>query len=94
MNQQMTITVSNGKSEWTSRVAKTLGKPIEWTRKHWSKQLERELTTAQTLWLMNAQAAGIIALFATGGTWALRLALMAWFGWSVLRCRKVLREHA
>lgn len=66
--------------------------PMEWFRNYYSAILEREVSMALTRQLLQAQVAFVLSVFACGCHFLLHVALCAWFGIAVLKCRRMLRK--
>lgn len=71
-------------------VSGKLKMPLEWLRKYYSAVLERKISMRQTLLLLQAQAAFVMAVFPAAGPLLLRAAFCGWFAYAVLLCRKAL----
>lgn len=62
-----------------------LVKPLQ---KYYTHVLEKEITTRQTLLLLNAQTAFIFGVFPVACPFMLRISFGAWFLLAVLKCKK------
>ncbi|MGI6222725.1 MAG: hypothetical protein ACOYJG_03870 [Prevotella sp.] len=95
MERQMTINAQDaksgkGKREMIKRFCNWLLEPVDWLTEYYSGLLEQKLNRRQTLWLVNAQIALIMAVFPANLSLVARFVGMLWFGWAVEKCREVL----
>ena len=90
--KQSRCTCPTGFSAVVKAVSNIISVPIEWLSSYYSAILEREVSIALTRQLLQAQMAFVLAVFACGCHFLLHVALCAWFGIAVLKCRRMLRE--
>ena len=60
------------------RVMAYASAPVEWLRRYYSSVLERDVTTAQTLRYLHAQAAFALAVFPSYDSLLMHAAAVAW----------------
>lgn len=90
MKKELTLSHSTMAADAIQNFINKAKKPIEWLSKYYSKVLEREITTHQTLLLLNAQMAFLFAAFPVGGPILLRILCCGWFLHAVLKCKHAL----
>lgn len=77
-------------SAWRS-FNKAIMTPVKWLSAYYSECLEREMSTSQTLHLLNAQAAFIMNVFPVECPWLLRIAFGAWLAIAIKGCYDALK---
>ncbi len=98
MEQRITINAENtkdtlSKKEAIKRLTDWLMEPIDWLSEYYSGLIEEKLNRSQTLWLINAQAALVAAVFPADLSLMVRVINMLWFGWALEKCREVLHKQ-
>ena len=69
-----------------------ISRPVNELGQYYSRVLDRRLDRRQTLSLIEAQTAFLVALVAGESPLLLRVALLAWAVADVCRCRRLLHE--
>lgn len=62
--------------------------PLRWLQKYYSVVMEKEISTHQTLLLLQTQVAFVMGVFPADINLALRAAFLGWFAYSLHKCRK------
>lgn len=94
MKQEMTLNACVTKTGFsiTSLFATALRQPLSSLTNYYSRVLEQPLNNRQTLLLLNAQLAFLMAVFPVECPLLLRLGFLAWLGSALLKCREVMRD--
>ncbi len=99
MEKNLILTVSEGRTDAVKENAKSevkkwfkyISTPVEWVGKYYSHILERPVSKAQTLHLLEAQAAFACSVLPMECPLLLHGAFIGWFAWSVWKCKKAMR---
>ncbi|MBQ7422208.1 MAG: hypothetical protein IJV27_08715 [Prevotella sp.] len=95
MKKQIAMQAENSRAnhvtEWLCNFILNIAKtPLEPIRSYFSACLERELDTHQTLLILQAQLAFVLAAFPTDCSLLLRGTFALWFYWTVRKCEQAL----
>ena len=91
MEQRITINAENTKDTISKKEA--IKRLTDWLSEYYSGLIEEKLNRSQTLWLINAQAALVAAVFPADLSLMVRVINMLWFGWALEKCREVLHKQ-
>ena len=70
------------------KAAMSAKQPVEWLRKYYSAIIEKEISTKQTLLLLEAQLAFVLSMWPADINILMRTAFLGWFGYSLWKCKK------
>lgn len=91
MNNEMMMNVSEQKFELVMmQLAKAVRRPLTRLSGYYSKVLERPVDNRQTLLLLNAQLAALMAIFPIDCALSLRVVCGAWLVSALLKCKAAL----
>ena len=88
VNESNKVLVNDNLVKAIARITKGFGMPLEWLRKYYSQVIEKEITTKQTMLLLETQSAFVLGIFPVDCSLILRAICGGWFVWSLLRCKK------
>ncbi|MBQ9644896.1 MAG: ATP-binding protein [Prevotella sp.] len=92
MNNNMILSANEmRKNGADNQLTACFGRPLALLTRYYSEVLERQLTTQQTLHLLNAQLAFLMTVF-PATSMVLRVLCLTWFVSAVLKCRLSLRR--
>jgi hypothetical protein len=91
MNNEMTMTASGVKTAQVMKmVAMAINRPLNVLSLYYGNVLGRKMSIKQTLCLLNAQVAFIMAVFPACSLF-LRVLFVVWLVTAVMKCREMLR---
>lgn len=92
MKKEMVLTTNSAEvssiNEIIARMKETTLRPVVSISKYYSRILEKEINTHQTLLLINAQIAAALAIFPLSYSLVLRVLFISWFATAVIQCKK------
>lgn len=91
MDNKMTLTANAAEtmnmSDRTAKIVSTIRRFVAPLARYYSRVLDTEVSTRQTLLLVNAQAAFFMTVFPADCHLLLRLGCLAWLISAVMKCR-------
>lgn len=92
MKKELVLTTNNSATRNISEVISSIKgyaiRPIASLSKYYTKLMGEEISTRQTLLLINAQVAAVFAIFPLSYSIILRVLFIIWFATSVIQCKK------
>jgi len=90
MNNELPLKTRNENSALVmNQLLNVLLRPVEWLAGYYSRQLQQPVGAKQTLWLLSAQLAFIMTVYASSPL-LLHIGFLLWFLKSLQKCRECL----